>query len=154
MTVPQPEEGEQPDALPPEIQRQQRIISAQVEASSTFSGPLPPPDILIKYNEAIPDAAERILAMAERQANHRMELERQVVNADIGRSRLGLGAGFIVALGGLAASYFLIDGGNTAAGLTVASIDIVSLVSVFVFGTVSSRQERIERAKMMSGQSS
>ena len=39
--------------------------------SSLFAGPLPPPEILEQYNRLVPDAAERILTMAETQAAHR-----------------------------------------------------------------------------------
>lgn len=45
-------------------------------AASQYSGPLPPATELVKYNEACPGAAERIIAMAENQAKHRQEMER------------------------------------------------------------------------------
>lgn len=35
-----------------------------------LGGPLPPPEILKKYNEATPDGAERIFKMAEREQKH------------------------------------------------------------------------------------
>ena len=121
--------------------------------SASFSGPLPPPEVLIKYNDAVPDGAERIIVMAEKQAEHRMGLENRVIDADIRRSNWGLAAGFVVALAGLLVSYLLVDGGNPAAGVIVASIDLVGLVGAFVYGTVSRRSERQQRAKVMSGES-
>jgi uncharacterized membrane protein len=39
-------------------------------ASARFSGPLPPPAILAQYNNAVPNAAERILKMAEKEQSH------------------------------------------------------------------------------------
>lgn len=33
-------------------------------------GPLPPPETLKKYNDAVPDGAERIMRMAEREQKH------------------------------------------------------------------------------------
>ena len=33
-----------------------------------YSGPLPPPQMLEQYNRAVPNGAERIMAMAEKQA--------------------------------------------------------------------------------------
>jgi uncharacterized membrane protein len=48
----------------------------QIRAMGThFSGPLPPPEILAKYNDALPNGAERIVAMAEGQMKHRQALE-------------------------------------------------------------------------------
>jgi uncharacterized membrane protein len=46
------------------------------EISQSFSGPLPHPDVLRKFNEIIPGAAERIIKMAEDQSIHRKELEK------------------------------------------------------------------------------
>jgi len=48
---------------------------ATVQAS--FSGPLPPPEMLRAYNEAEPGLASRIIQMAETEAQHRREIERQ-----------------------------------------------------------------------------
>ena len=46
------------------------------EVSQSFSGPLPPPEILRKFDEVVPGAAERIIKMAEDQSIHRKELEK------------------------------------------------------------------------------
>ena len=44
-----------------------------------WSGPLPPPAALQRYDEVLPGAAERILAMAETEQQHRMEQEKAFV---------------------------------------------------------------------------
>ncbi|MCA8037114.1 DUF2335 domain-containing protein [Burkholderia arboris] len=46
-------------------------------------GPLPSPEVLRDYDLMIPGSAERIIQMAERQAEHRQELELTSLNADI-----------------------------------------------------------------------
>ena len=130
-----------------------QIARREISLSSTFSGPLPPPEILIRYNDAVPDGAERIIALAERQAAHRMELESRVVDADIKRANWGLVAGLIVALVGLVASFLMVDRGNAVAGVVVGSLDLGGLVAIFVYGTVSRRSERQQRVKMLSGES-
>ena len=145
-----------PPQLPgPESLRQfvRQEIRQQISVSSTFSGPLPPPDILARYNDAVPEGAERIIAMAERQAAHRMALESRVVDADIKRSNWGLGAGLVVALAGLFLAFLMVDRGNAVAGTVVGSLDLSGLVALFVYGTVSRRSERQQRVKMLSGES-
>ena len=141
---PSPDEPRSPE------QAQIRQIVAQV--AQHFSGPLPPPDVLVRYNDAVPNGAERIIAMAERQAEHRMGLEKRVITADIWRSYVGVVAGLIVALAFLYASYRLIDDGRELPGTLLATFDIVSLVGVFVYGTISQRQERQERVQEMTGE--
>ena len=122
-------------------------------SAATFSGPLPPPEILVQYNDVVPNGAERIIALAERQAEHRMALENRVIDADIRRSNWGLGVGFLVSLAWLLVSYLVIHEGHAVAGVFLGSLDLVGLVGVFVYGTATRRGERKERFKMMSGQS-
>lgn len=132
-------------------QAQLRQIVAQV-AAQRFSGPLPPPDVLARYNDAVPNGAERIMQMAEKQTDHRMDLEKQVVSADIRRSNAGLVAGLIVALAFLVVSYLLIDDGHDEAGTILGTVDIGSLVGVFIYGTISQRRERQKQRQEMLGE--
>lgn len=86
--------------------------------ASAFSGPLPPPEILKKYNEAAPGLAERIVAMAEKEADHRRELDRKALEADIAEqnkmfseARLGQICGLIIGLAAISAgAYTAING--------------------------------------------
>lgn len=45
-------------------------------ATSSFRGPLPPPDALARYEQICPGFADRIVALAEREAENRQQLER------------------------------------------------------------------------------
>lgn len=129
-----------------------RQVHREVSATTSFSGPIPPPEILVNYNNAIPDGAERILAMAEKQNEHRMEIEKTVISADILRANFGVVAGLIVAVLFGILSYLLIDGGREVAGLILGTGDLATLVGVFVYGTISRRNERKERIEMIEGQ--
>jgi uncharacterized membrane protein len=42
-------------------------------------GPLPHPAVLKQYDDVVPGAAERIMRMAEQQAQHRQDLEAHVI---------------------------------------------------------------------------
>ena len=68
-------------------QRQQAQAGSQVKAE--FSGPLPPPDALEKYESVSPGAAERIIAMAETQSSHRHELEKSLVDSEYKQASKG-----------------------------------------------------------------
>jgi len=129
-------------------QQRQQVVQAQI--SATFSGPLPHPDILIRYNDAIPDAAERIVALAERQSAHRMALENRVIDADIRRANSGLIAGLVVALVFGAGSFVLVLSGYALVGGIIGTGDIVALAGTFVYGTESRRRERRDRAQAFS----
>lgn len=125
-----------------------KVIATTVGAS--FSGPLPPPDTLIRYNDAVPNAADRIITMAEQQAAHRRQMESAYLAQDHLRSVLGIGAGLVVVLAVLAASVFLVVTGNPVAGTILGSVDIIGLASVFVYANERRRSERLEKARIMT----
>lgn len=126
---------------------------SQVQVSQTaqvFTGPLPPPEQLIKYNEAVPNAAERIIAMAERQSAHRQQLENTVLKAEARRSSLGLIAAFVLSILALSASTFCIYTGHDVAGASIFGASLASIVIAFLRGTASRRSERETKMKMQT----
>lgn len=56
------------------------VTHTQVKA---HMGPVPAPEVLAGYEEILPGAAERILAMAERQQSSRIALDSKQLQADI-----------------------------------------------------------------------
>lgn len=76
-----------------------REISVTVEG--VYKGPLPPPAMLADYEAALPGAAERILAMAERRQAAEIDLDHAAIaaaQADQSNARLGLHYGAMVSL--------------------------------------------------------
>jgi uncharacterized membrane protein len=65
------------------------LFALKIEQSTSWTGPLPPPDKLKAYNNALPDGAERIFKMAEKQFQHRIEIESKVIPAEQKQSRDG-----------------------------------------------------------------
>ena len=55
-------------------------VSAQRQA---FSGPLPPPEILKQYQQLSPDLVNRIITLAEDEAQARRKLESDTLQANI-----------------------------------------------------------------------
>lgn len=51
--------------------------------TQTFSGPIPPPQVLEQYNKIVPNAAERILKMAEDESAHRRSQDIMILNANM-----------------------------------------------------------------------
>ncbi len=124
----------------PEIPKSKRdkIIKAFVRVISvrqaSFSGPIPPPEILKGYNEVVSNGAERIVLMAENQSSHRIHLEDHAVKEQLKQSRQGQLFGFILGLIGLIlATVLALLGHETIAGI-FGTITIVGLVTVFVLG--------------------
>src|SRR5438552_14400200 len=56
---------------------------------SRFSGPIPSPETLSQYDKIVPGAANRIIQMAETQAEHRRQLEDRTSRSQIRQSSRG-----------------------------------------------------------------
>ena len=50
---------------------------------SVMRGPLPPAGVLAEYEKMCPGSADRIIAMAERQSEHRMDMDIRVLQANV-----------------------------------------------------------------------
>jgi uncharacterized membrane protein len=122
------------------------------QSAQVFTGPLPPPEQLIKYNEAVPNAAERIIAMAEKQSAHRQQLETIALREEAKRSSLGLAAAFILSVLALSASTFCIYTCHDVAGSSIFGASLASIVIAFLRGTASRRSEREVKMKMQTQQ--
>ena len=59
------------------------------EEERSFSGPLPPPEYLEAYEKTLPGAPDRILVMAEKQVDHRIDVEKTIVKKKFNQSTLG-----------------------------------------------------------------
>ena len=73
----------------------QGVVAIRAEE---FSGPLPHPDILEHYDRIVPGAAERILTKFEKQTDHRIKIEEQVISIASWKEILGIVFGFIIAM--------------------------------------------------------
>ncbi len=123
------------------------VVQTKIHA---HSGPLPSPDILREYDNILPGAAERVFRMAESQQTHRQNLETSAISGDSRRAFCGLFAGVFVVLCVLVGSIYVIMNGHEIIGGILSGLDLVGLGSVFVYGTVSRRQERTRKAQIMS----
>lgn len=124
-------------------------IAAQL---NTYIGALPHPDILEAYERLVPGSAERLLAMAEQQATHRMGLEKRVVDHEVDQAKGGLAAGLLVTMGMEVISGILVFKGYPAQAIALGGASLVALAGVFIYGTRSRKTERIEKAKVMTEQ--
>ena len=127
---------------------EQKNLNQISQISASYSGPIPPPEILNKYNEFLPGAADRIISMAERQSAHRQEIEKIVIKSSTRDSMLGLIFGLTIGLAGLAGSAYCITSGYQVGGSIIGVVDLVSLVGVFVYGA---KQQRTKRENKKDG---
>lgn len=115
-----------------------------------FQGPLPPPELLKQYDELIPNGAERIFSVFEKQVDNRISLEQRVITGNDRRANWGVICALVIGLAGLAISGVVAMSGRELAASFIGGGTLVSLVSTFIVGTRSRREERQEKARMMT----
>ncbi len=89
------------DDLPKEKQQVilNRVLSFR--RREMYSGPLPPSEDFANYEKALPGAANRILELAEKQLEHRIENESKIIDNTIKTTNRGQYIGAVLAALGL-----------------------------------------------------
>lgn len=113
--------------------------------AEAFAGPLPPPAMLADYNNLVPRGAERIMAMAEKQQDHRHNLEKQVIEGNLAAQKRGQVCAFILALIVILGGIYLIATGLAVLGFVALVTAVGGLAATFIIG--KKRQEEDLREK-------
>ena len=136
-----PRQNENP-GLTPHTQGSDLVVRQE----AYFSGPLPPPSLLAKYNDVIPNGAERIMAMAERQSAHRESLEARVINGNVASQTRASYFAFIVLLSAILGGIFLLHEGKSIVGLSTIITSVGGVAGIFFYSKREQRKERAEKA--------
>ncbi|WP_160993144.1 DUF2335 domain-containing protein [Ligilactobacillus salivarius] len=108
-----------------------------------YSGPIPHPDILKKYDELDPGAAKLIIENGVKESEHRRKLEVQAMNYTAKDSKRREWMGFFLGIIIILVGALLIYLGHTITGTVLSGISAVSLVSLFVGN--SSEEDKSEK---------
>jgi len=127
--------------------------STTVFEASMWQGPLPPPQQLERFNEIVPGAADRLIRMAEKQQDHRIETEKLVIKSQLTQSGRGQIFGLVIGLSGMALAAFLgyLDMAGPAAAVGAATV--TGLAIAFIHGKAQERGSRKEKKNALSGES-
>ncbi len=123
-----------PDKTPPAPPVKQEQQSSLVARGIRFEGPLPPPAVLEGYEQIVPGAAERLIALVEADAKHQRDLEFATINAETNGLRRGQILGAIVVLAALGVAAFCAYLGHETSALTIGGTTVISLATAFVLG--------------------
>lgn len=111
----------------------QQSTNIELQHHQAYSGPIPDPDSLAKYEQIQPGFAERIIKMAEEEALHRRANENKVIKSSMAMAITGIVFAFIsvILFGGIIV-YAISQRSNVAALSTVIAA-VASLAGIFVF---------------------
>lgn len=119
------------------------VISRVIEH---HSGPLPPPEILRQYDEIVPDGAERIMAMAEKEQAHRHHINHR----EESRATLGIfsSLGIVIVFAGVAS--FALSLGYAVEAAAILGTTLVGIVGAFIYGARGQHAERMKQIEESS----
>lgn len=118
------------------------LVEQRYEAIQAYSGPLPPPSDFAAYGDVVDDAPERILCLLEREQGHRHNLENWAVKGETVRSLAGVVFAFLIVIGAIGGGLVLVQNGFGLAGTLFAGAGLVSLITVFIYGTRHANQNK------------
>ena len=116
------------------LSEETREIVQTVIQARQFSGPIPPPEMLIEYASVSPEFPDRIITMAESQQQHRQSMESGALNAATNIEKKGQIYAFIVSISIIAAALYLIASGKEIYGTIFVGCTLIGLASVFITG--------------------
>ena len=110
------------------LPKEQKLMLFREETTAEYSGILPPPAMLKEFDKVIPNGAERIMRMAEKEADERHENNKSYVKYN----KLGLILGFVLACIALIGSFILAYIGNNigAGGIFITVVSGVAIALI------------------------
>ncbi len=110
---------------------------SHVVQASLYSGPIPPPELFVGYEKALPGLADRVMTMSESQSAHRIEIENKVVKTDSLRSTLGLIFAFIIVVTGMILGALLVYKDKPISGFVAMITPLGIVVGAFILQRAS-----------------
>lgn len=128
----QPEDHRTGDPVPVEDELAQirLLLAQQTQTLAFWSAPIPEPDTLRRYEEVVPGAANRILAMAEAQILAPSERADRALGAEIDSAKSDRAAATLFLLVFFVASVVFFAVGNLVAGSVFMSVPVLGLIKI------------------------
>ncbi len=111
------------------------LQQAQFSSTTTYTTPVPPPEVLREHALVDPSFPERFMGMAERQALHRQTSETKELDAAIKSHTRGQWISATVTLGSLVAALVTIIKGDAGIGAAIFATGVGPVVGVFLINT-------------------
>jgi uncharacterized membrane protein len=112
---------------------------------SSYSGPLPHPEILRSFEEVVPGSAQRIFTQFEEQSAHRRSMEASVISSGAFSQRLGTISASLIGLAGVTGGLWLTHEGKSLEGLSSLFGTLATLVGTYFYKRKEQDKEREDK---------
>ena len=109
----------------------QTVVLSAVQTEIT-SGPLPHPELLKGYDEVIPNGADRIMKMAEKEQSERLARQELSLKASVKSKNRGQIMAFALAILILAIFVAMVYAGHSSSAYVIVGAGCLSIVGLFL----------------------
>lgn len=106
-----------------------------------YSGLIPHPNIVGKWERIMPGSADRILTLSEKHQGHRMDMERDMFTDFTKREQLGMWFYFFIALVMIVGGIIVILSGHSTVGLVALAAPVATIAGTFIYSYRRTGQE-------------
>lgn len=121
------------------------VVHHTQQISKFQSAPVPPPDFLEGYNQQIPDGANRLFILVEKQTDHRIKQESDVIATQNKATLRGQWMAIAVVAVLCAIAYHAMLLGHIELAGFIFTSTIVGVASVFITGKTSMRKNLTDK---------
>ncbi|WP_137619758.1 DUF2335 domain-containing protein [Companilactobacillus heilongjiangensis] len=114
------------------IPKKERNEVRRIITSSTFSGPIPHPDILKGYAEVYPEAPKQIIENSIEESKHRRKFDDNALEAAVSENRIRLYLATLVCLTMIIGGVTLILCGHEVTGGILTGSTLVGVLSAYL----------------------
>jgi uncharacterized membrane protein len=116
-----------------QVTNNDRASGQIVTASAQWAGPLPDPKSLSAFNAIIPDGAERIMRMTEKEQDHRIEFENSRLRLISEDTKRGHFIGLVISMAAIAAAvYTTLIGAHWSVSVALVGVPVLGIVRAIV----------------------
>ena len=108
------------------------IVAARQQTVTSYAGPLPPSAEFAQYEQILPGTAERIVSLAEKEAEHRRVCDVRLIDKTFETRHRGQNCALIVALAALATAGICACFGQQIASVGLAITACIGLATAFI----------------------
>src|SRR5665213_4074277 len=110
-----------------------RISRINAVAVTSYSGPLPPPEVLARFEELYPGSAKLIIDDFLSESVQRREAERKILPSLLFRQTLGAISASLLGVVGLGGGIWLSHEGRSLGGLSSVLGTLGTLLAIFLY---------------------
>lgn len=137
----------------PDDKKKEVVKAISIVQQEVFSGPIPHPRLLAEYEKLQPGSMDRFMTMAEKQQDHRMELEDKAIASQLKSNERGQVFGFILSALVIISGIVLFVIGMPWFGIPIIVGMVTVLVVLFVKGKIHMEGDLKEKKASIDAQS-